>query len=793
MPGERQFNAVTGVNLMNLGTARSARTAVSGPYGVYAELRFIATLPPADRLGWHDPSPETLRCLLSLIRKLAALRDVVGMRHLLTLLGWPEPQELSGPSAKLLLQLAGGLFSEQSYDDGVKLCHLLRQHPATANEAALLLAWSGHGAALGPDAARPGSRALQLIHAQFLAAAGHTGAAEALLADGVAEAHLALAAYHKQPLDRLACLDAYLQQQSLPSLSIRRRGQFTGIADLDFIPRYRHGAGIPVCIVAAPQGDSTVTAAMIRSIQAQTHTNWRLLIASHGALDPGTQAAVAAAQSDPRIIVHNLPELSRSQALAALLREAREDFVLLTGGEAVYFETFLQSLCNRLDLERNEIAAHGMQILCEDEHLTFRANPLYGFRAPSETALLMRHGISELEALPENGDAITPDMITRIRVRQGGNGLGETRAALALTLRQDAPPIYGSGHLPKRLGPEGPRTPVDVRGTCRIVHAINLAEDSILSFAALNQISIERRLGFSSNLLPGTQSGLSWQGRRMQAICPGISPGAVVEEHDLALIYGAPMLREVLAHSASRPLARRQFVLARDGADREEIRRLLSEGHAALEVAQVKHVPFAPDVGAEIWDVPLAETIFDADNEAFRKQNRLRAIGISFFRRSFTQADAERLGELVARLSVPVVLLVEEDDAAQAAGLPVTLQVINRKRNFWNDFFAFVSFLLCDEEDLMNLRVTGPFGQAAMRRCPTIVLASSGEIPKPLTCFREESALVAWIEQLATNPAAFGKARMEALQHFRSAAGEEAYSERLLHLLRTVPPEVEAL
>ena len=136
----------------------------------------------------------------------------------------------------------------------------------------------------------------------------------------------------------------------------------------------------------------------IASLQAQTHHNWRLLVADDGSSDGTVELLQRLAQEDPRICVldREVGNLGPCQRFLWLLGKASADYVLFADQDDVWDQTKVETLLDALVLEEEQRGtSEPICAFCDaevvDEHLQTIAPSFLAYEHFDPAGIDLRH------------------------------------------------------------------------------------------------------------------------------------------------------------------------------------------------------------------------------------------------------------------------------------------------------------------------------------------------------------------------------------------------------------------
>jgi hypothetical protein len=315
-------------------------------------------------------------------------------------------------------------------------------------------------------------------------------------------------------------------------------------------------------------------------------------------------------------------------------------------------------------------------------------------------------------------------------------------------------------------------------GKRSVVHAIDLSADSFFATMALNHVAIEARGGQAVsvwNLAAG--GGKAWQGRRLEALRPGIVVRRSAAQAHLIFIYGIEALQAIVTSAADRAPARQIKVLVRNRVEAQDAVPIFARLGWPGDVLQVTDRLFSRRAMSDsaTWTGALATTLFAAFNEL----PRVTRLGVSLYDRRVQADDLNFLTRLRDSTSLPVTALVDERDQAAFQGKPFQMIVADRRRNFWNDFFSEASVLIGRGMPLGHATLFQAPGQALQRRRLVAALTDEVEHFPGVYNFELEADLFAFLRNTAEDREKLEFAVQQGLESFNKHIGDVFHLARI--------------
>ncbi|WBV44546.1 glycosyltransferase family 2 protein [Pseudoroseomonas cervicalis] len=339
-PGAAPAGRHDNVTAWQAGRTGAAADAAS-PYAAFDEVAELA----AD-LAEGDSAGLVPR-LSALFARLAELNDFPGVLHLYEALRdrlpAPDATALSADAVELLLKVANARLREGALVEAEALLGaLMRQQPGnlTARRLAASLLRVRNPAlalhSLQEVSGESGFRdhlAATLTYLDLLAENRMPGLARAeilRLQDDRNAPQLALMMANLERLaaDKLVFLNRFLAHQQMAPLALREGAALMALDAFDLAPRPAVPQGPLVSVIMTTYNSAAYVATAIRSIQAQSHGNWELLVVDDASSDTTPAILHGLAQADARIRVLQMPRnggtyVAKNRALA----ECRGEFV----------------------------------------------------------------------------------------------------------------------------------------------------------------------------------------------------------------------------------------------------------------------------------------------------------------------------------------------------------------------------------------------------------------------------------------------------------------------------------
>ncbi len=664
---------------------------------------------------------------------------------------------------------------------------------------------------------------------------------------------LAMANLERAATDKLVFLNGYLETQGLAPLALRPAAALMSPGNLLLLPQAGPDmAGPLISVVMTTFNAAAHVRDAVRSVQAQTHGNWELLIVDDASTD-GTPAILRELQRGDARIQLILCERNAGTYVAKnmALSQCRGEFVTCQDSDDIALPDKLRRQLEALRARPAQLANYsrwlridpagqfqlktwGMFAHINPASLLFRRQPVLdsigffdGVRVGADTEfrmrILARHGGQAVAMLD---DTLTLGLHHGASLTQSGAGatdefgvspvrrayasswldwhvanLDRPRALYRGPAQEERPfPVPGSILPEPRADDALPDRPAMTRLTAaprrrgaasaagaEVLHVLDLGTDSILASVMLNQAAIELANGQASriwNIRDHAAASFSWQGKRLFGLCPEAFVTDPPGSPRLAFAYGPAILEELARRFPATPPAPLVVAFARNKAEGEEARKRLAELGWRGSALTVNGLLFGQRgrEDLQLWDVALSAALFDEAPPA-----KLR-IGLSYCGRSPGAEDLAFIGRLRKSTGLPVVALVEEADMARAAAAGAETVLVQRRRNFWSDFFARATLLVLDGGDLARAALLDVAGQALQRG--RLILALSAEtLPTPgASRFAGEAELAAFLRGLREDPARLREALATNMAAFSAGLGEDHHLRRIARLLQEAGP-----